>query len=63
LFRKYTPADDYDVLSAGTKHTSEINPVAIKAMSHIGININKQKPKEVTEDMTRNATKYFLSRE
>jgi len=44
-------------------NTSEFNPVAIKAMSHIGININKQKPKEVTEDMTRNATKYFLSLE
>jgi hypothetical protein len=24
------------------------------------IGISKQKPKEVTEDMTRNATKYFL---
>src|SRR3954467_7956891 len=63
LFRKYAPADYYDALIAGTKHTSEINPIAIKAMSHIGININKQKPKEVTEDMTRNATKYFLSLE
>ena len=56
-------ADDYDALSAGTKHTSEINPVTIKAMSHMGININNQKPKEVTEDMTRNAIKYFLSLE
>jgi arsenate reductase len=63
LFRKYAPADYYDALIAGTKHNSEINPIAIKAMSHIGININKQKPKEVTEDMTRNVTKYFLSLE
>ncbi len=56
FFRKYAP-DDYDTASAGTKHISEINPVAIKAMSHIGIDISKQKPKELSEDMIRNATK------
>jgi len=53
FFRKYAPADDYEAVSAGTKHTSEMNPIVIKAMSQIGIDISKQKPKE----MTRNATK------
>ncbi len=56
FFRKYAP-DDYDAASAGTKHISEINPVAIRVMSHIGIDISKQKPKELSEDMIRNATK------
>ncbi len=56
FFRKYAP-DGYEAVSAGTKHTSEINPVAIKAMSQIGIDISKQKPKELTEDMIKNATK------
>ena len=39
------------------KLASEINPIAVKAMSQIGIDISKQKPKEITEDMIRNATK------
>jgi arsenate reductase len=29
----------------------------VKAMSQIGIDISKQKPKEITKDMIRNATK------
>jgi arsenate reductase (thioredoxin) len=54
FFRKYAP-EGYEAKSAGTKHTFEINPVAIKAMSQIGIDISKQKPKEMTEDMIRNS--------
>ncbi|MGN6624642.1 MAG: arsenate reductase ArsC, partial [Candidatus Nitrosocosmicus sp.] len=54
--RKYAP-DSYESISAGTKHTSEINPLAVKAMNQKGIDINKQKPKEITEDMIKNATK------
>ncbi|MGN6823084.1 MAG: arsenate reductase ArsC [Candidatus Nitrosocosmicus sp.] len=56
FFRKYAP-DIYEAISAGTKHTSEINPLAVKAMNQKGIDINKQKPKEITEDMIKNATK------
>lgn len=56
FFRKYAPYS-YEAASAGTKHTSEINPVAVKSMSQIGIDISKQKPKELSEDMIRNATK------
>ena len=57
FFRKYAPSDIYEAVSAGTKLSSEINPIAVKAMSQIGIDISKQKPKEITEDMIRNATK------
>jgi len=57
FFRKYAPSDSFEVVSAGTKLASEINPIVIKAMRQIGIDISKQKPKETTEEMTRNATK------
>ena len=56
FFRKYAP-DYYDATSAGTKHIAEINPIAVKTMSHIGIDISKLKPKELSEDMIRHAAK------
>jgi arsenate reductase (thioredoxin) len=56
FFRKYAP-DGYEPISAGTKPTSQINPLAIQAMNEIGIDISKQKPKDITEDMMRNSNK------
>ena len=56
FFRKYAP-EGYEPLSAGTKPTSEINPIAIQAMKEVGIDISKQRPKDITEDMMRNSTK------
>lgn len=55
FFRKYAPKD-FDCQSAGTVPTSEINPVAVEVMKEVGIDISKQKPKDLTEDMMRNAT-------
>ena len=55
LFRKYAP-QEYTALSAGTKPSGQINPLAIQAMKEYGIDISNQKPKIVTEDMIRNAT-------
>ena len=55
LFRKYAP-QGYAALSAGTRPSGEINPLAIQAMKEYGINISKQKPKMITKDMIRNAT-------
>ena len=57
FFRKYSPSDSYDAESAGTKLAYEINPAAIKVMDQIDIDIRKQKPKELTEDVIKNATK------
>ena len=54
FFRKYAP-EDYEPLSAGTKPTSEVNPIAIQAMKEVGIDISKQRPKDITEDMMRNS--------
>ena len=55
FFRKYAPKG-YEVISAGTVPTSQINPIAVEVMKEVGIDIGKQKPKDLTEDMIRNAT-------
>ena len=55
FFRKYAPKG-YETISAGTVPTSQINPVAVRVMKEAGIDISKQKPKDLTEDMMRNAT-------
>jgi len=56
FFRKYAPKD-FEARSAGTVPTSQINPMAVKAMNEVGVDISDQKPKDLTEDMIRNATK------
>jgi arsenate reductase len=56
FFRKYAP-EGYEPISAGTKPTSQINPIVVQAMSEIGVEIKQQKPKDITEDMMRNSTK------
>jgi arsenate reductase (thioredoxin) len=59
FFRKYAP-QNYEPLSAGTRPSGEINPIAIQVMKEIGIDISgssKQKSKDITEDMMRNSEK------
>jgi protein-tyrosine-phosphatase len=56
FFRKYIPRG-YSTLSAGTKPSGEINPLAIEVMKEVGIDIRNQKSKEITEDMMRDSTK------
>ena len=56
FFRKYAP-EGYEPLSAGTRPISQINPLAIQVMNEIGIDISKQKSKDLTEDMMRNSDK------
>jgi arsenate reductase (thioredoxin) len=56
FFRKYAP-EGFDPISAGTKPTSQINPLAIQVMNEIGIDISKQRSKDLTEDMMRNSDK------
>lgn len=47
FFRRYAPKD-YESISAGTRPTSEINPLAIEVMKQVGIDISKQRPKDIT---------------
>ena len=55
FFRKYAPKH-CETVSAGTVPTSQINPIAVEVMKEVGIDISNQKPKDLTEDMMRNAT-------
>jgi len=56
FFRKYAPSD-YEPISAGTVPKSQINPLVAEVMREIGIDISTQKPKELSEEMMRNADK------
>jgi arsenate reductase (thioredoxin) len=56
FFTKYAP-EGYEPVSAGTKPVSQINPLTIQAMKEIGIDISKEKSKDLTEDMIRNSDK------
>lgn len=55
--QKYAPKN-YRAISAGTKPTSQINPLAVQAMNEVGIDISSsQKPKIITEDMIKSSEK------
>jgi arsenate reductase (thioredoxin) len=56
FFRKLAP-EGYEPISAGTKPTSQVNPVVVQAMNEVEVDIKQQKPKDITEDMMRNSTK------
>ncbi len=43
--------------SAGTKPTSEINPLAVQVMKEVGIDIAGQKPKVLSDEMIKKSTK------
>ena len=49
FLREYAPK--FEVLSAGTKPKSQLNPTVIEVMKEIGIDITTQKPKELTDEM------------
>ena len=50
FFRKYSPKGWVSV-SAGTRPAPEINPLAVQAMKEIGIDITRQKPKKLSEEL------------
>jgi arsenate reductase (thioredoxin) len=56
FFRKYAP-EGFEPMSAGTIPISQVNPLAVQVMNEIGMDISKQKPKDLTEDMMRNSDK------
>ncbi len=49
FLRHFAPG--MDVLSAGTKPKPGLNPNVVSVMQEIGIDITKQKPKELTGEM------------
>jgi len=52
FFKKYAPKG-FKAQSAGTKPVSQINPIVVEAMIEVGIDISKQKSKELTDEMIR----------
>ena len=56
FFRKYAP-EEHEPVSTGTKPVSQVNPFAVQVMNEVGINISKQKSKDLTDDMIRNSEK------
>ena len=54
--QKYAPKG-YRAVSAGTRPVSQINSLAVQAMSEVGIDISGQKSKIITEDMIKASTK------
>jgi len=56
FFRKFA-LQEFLPLSAGTKPTSEINPLAVQVMKEVGIDITRQKPKILSDDMIKKSAK------
>jgi arsenate reductase len=54
--QRYAP-EGYRAISAGTRPVSQINPLAVQAMSEVGIGISNQKSKIITEDMIKGSEK------
>ena len=55
FFRKYAPRN-YEPISAGTTPANAVNPLAMEVMKEVGVDISKQRPKIMTEDMIRQST-------
>jgi protein-tyrosine-phosphatase len=60
LFSKYA-TENFEPVSTGTRHRSQIKPLAVEVMGEVGIDIGSQKPKEITGEMMRNATKIIYT--
>ena len=56
FFRKYAPAK-YNVISAGTTPSSELNPVVVEVMKEVGIDMTQQSPKTLSDEMIENSSK------
>lgn len=53
---RYAPKG-FRALSAGTRQSSGLNPLAVQAMLEAGIDISGQKSKEVTDEMIRQSSR------
>ena len=56
FFRKYAPSK-YDVISAGTAPSPQLNPIVVEVMKEIGIDMINQKPKVLSDSMITNSSK------
>ena len=50
FFRKYMPKG-FEAISAGTKPNTQVNPIVLQAMKEIGIDIENQTPKNISQQI------------
>lgn len=50
FFRKYMPKG-FEAISAGTKPSGHVNPIVLQAMKEIGIDIENQTPKNISQQI------------
>lgn len=56
FFKKYAK-NQFNVISAGTSPSSNLNPVVVTVMAEIGINLQKQQPQLLSSDMIEDSNK------
>ncbi len=56
FFRKYA-SKKFNVVSAGTIPSTQLNPLVVKVMKEIGIDLNDQQPKLLSNNMIENSFK------
>ncbi len=56
FFRKYAP-EKFNVFSAGTTPSTQLNPLVVKVMKEIGIDLDEQQPKLLSNKMIENSFK------
>jgi protein-tyrosine-phosphatase len=56
FFRKFA-SDRFNVSSAGTSPSPQLNPIVIQVMKEIGIDMVNQKPKILSDDLIENSSK------
>ena len=56
FFKKYAPSK-FKVISAGTAPSSQLNPKVVQVMAEIGITLDQQSPKLLSNDMIQNSLK------
>jgi len=56
FFKKYAPSK-FKVISAGTTPSSQLNPKVVQVMAEIGITLDQQSPKLLSNDMIQDSLK------
>ena len=56
FFKKYAPSE-FKVISAGTAPSSQLNPKVVQVMAEIGITLDQQFPKLLSNDMIQDSLK------
>ena len=56
FFRKYMPKG-FEAISAGTKPSTQVNPIVSQAMNELGIDIENQTPKPISQQIISESEK------